>query len=1340
MCAVTDLDWGKFCSLPGAPATNFESLWRVLIRRHYGRFGHFRALAHQPGVEFHLELHSPCDLGEVGRWYGWQCKWYELSPGRPLGSARRSHIKDALAQSAKHLPQLTDWVLCTRFALTSADQRWLDELPKSVHLHLWTAAELNEHLAGPAELYRGTYFGDLILTPDVLRALHDSSTASVRSRWVPELHQVVDAERTIRRALVWPEAWPDISGLAGQMVSDLQSFRDASSEVPPSLRRTSDELAELVTARHRSLADVQDALLKGTYDECQIHSGPSLGADEGPCRLLRGLRSRRHPLALEATNLVADLQEFDDTLFDLREALATPVLAVVAAAGCGKTQLAAQLTAPCPERPAGVLLYGRDLQAGHRLDDLARRITIQGRPLPSFEALAAAVDGAGRRARRRLPIVIDGLNEAEDPRDWKAALAGVAVAIRQYPYVLLLCTLRGEFKEDAVPDDIETVEMAGFQRDMRDAVARYFRHYRIDGSDVALPRLVNHPLTLRIFCEVTNPTRSHVVGAEAMPTCLTALFDRYLDQVADRVAQLSSRTTRFHKTDVWQAIEKIGCALWEAAARQVELSELRVLLRDDGRTWHASIVRALEQDGILFRGHDPRSTRGGSAVAYDPLAGHIIADWLYKNCRGDFESWVAGSETQEKLFGRARGKHPLADDIFRALVGLSPRRRHAQHLWPLLNGASRARAVYEAARLEGEYLDAETVGEIGELICQGHPLAGRLFPELRSTRATAEHPLNAAFLHGVLRDMSNADRDLCWTEWVRTLKDDMERDLERLEERWGSASPEETPSDAEILRARWVMWTLTTTVRPLRDRATRALWRFGSVYPKALFDLTVEALTISDPYVPERMLAASYGVAMTLWADPVREDARSALLIFGAAVRDRLLSVGGADQTAHALIRDYAGGVVELAGRVSGGRDAESGLGTSSEVGTLAAVPDPFHDASAIVDEDLAPAHGAIRMDFGNYTIGGLIRDRGNYDFENETYQRVHRQIERRLIELGYSKTRFEQIDNQIMEDTWRRRRRDASRTDRYGKKYAWIAYFEMYGLRREQGLLAEWKEDRPPDADIDPSFPGPAVEWAAELSDVFSQAPSDPCLWMQSEAAPEYDHLLCRGEVDGREGPWALLEGYVEQTSPGDDRRVFTFLRGVFVRNHQIDSAIAAFNSLQYPGNWEIPEPADDHYVYAGEIPWSVRFGSGFRRRNGTARPDRRSGLGGRHGRRRNKVLMEVPVCRFSWESYHSELNRVSGVVVPAPRICEVLGLSSRRGEWDLRDRDDNVGTLYRVHHQDRQEQRASFAYIRTDLLAEYLGRTGQRLVWFVWGERTLRYGALDGSFRGLFFGTHRF
>ena len=32
----------------------------------------------------------------------------------------------------------------------------------------------------------------------------------------------------------------------------------------------------------------------------------------------------------------------------------------------------------------------------------------------------------------------------------------------------------------------------------------------------------------------------------------------------------------------------------------------------------------------------------------------------------------------------------------------------------------------------------------------------------------------------------------------------------------------------------------------------------------------------------------------------------------------------------------------------------------------------------------------------------------------------------------------------------------------------------------------------------------------------------------------------------------------------------------------------------------------------------------------------------------------VEVPVYRFTWEGYHSELNQVSSVYVPAPALCD--------------------------------------------------------------------------------------
>ncbi len=98
------------------------------------------------------------------------------------------------------------------------------------------------------------------------------------------------------------------------------------------------------------------------------------------------------------------------------------------------------------------------------------------------------MDAAGQRARRRLPIVIDALNEADDPRDWKEILASLQQMLRRYPYVLVVCTLRKAFANVSVPDDVERVEIEGFGEDAVDAMVRYFQYYRITFADASYHR------------------------------------------------------------------------------------------------------------------------------------------------------------------------------------------------------------------------------------------------------------------------------------------------------------------------------------------------------------------------------------------------------------------------------------------------------------------------------------------------------------------------------------------------------------------------------------------------------------------------------------------------------------------------------------------------------------------------------------------------------------------------------------------------------------------------------------------------------------------------------------
>ena len=130
------------------------------------------------------------------------------------------------------------------------------------------------------------------------------------------------------------------------------------------------------------------------------------------------------------------------------------------------------------------------------------------------------------------------------------------------------------------------------------------------------------------------------------------------------------------------------------------------------------------------------------------------------------------------------------------------------------------------------------------------------------------------------------------------------RDLEYLEQRW---RPDALRA-GDRLRARWVMWTLTSTVRRLRDQATRALYWFGRVDPEGLFELTIDSLAVNDAYVGERMLAASYGVVMS--HQHADTDFGAHLKPFLEQLAAALVGASATAPTHHYLARLYVRGIV----------------------------------------------------------------------------------------------------------------------------------------------------------------------------------------------------------------------------------------------------------------------------------------------------------------------------------------------------------------------------------------------------------------------------------------------
>ena len=1091
---MPNLDWEAFGSLPGNKERNFENLCRAFVRLHFGSCGKFAALKNQPGVEFHLKLTNACrPLGDPPRWYGWQCKFHSLTTKGNLTASSKKDIEDSIRKTEHHTSGLTDWVLWTPYTLSKKDQKWFAKLQTPYNLHQWAAEEIENFLSGPALNLRSTYFGELIATPEELERRHKQAIQPIKDRWLQPVHQPVEAERTIRRMLGEPGSWDQLTSVgnrlkeaAGVISVDQDGVDCELSKAVASFVKACSAFADTLLNFHTVLADgdldliQQDLRERKTLIDAQVLTTPGR------------LRALDLPVALDATNALDDMRIAQEILDEVEEFLGVGLVALLADAGGGKTQVAAQLTAAEGNKPAGVFLHGRNLHRGQTLDHLAGTFSLNGSPLNSMEKLLAAIDAAGKRAGCRLPVVIDGLSEAENPKDWKAPLASLGETVKHYPNVLVVCTLRtGEHRREeywgrrhtqpesresfavmALPDEVRRIESEGFGKDTNEAIQRYFNHFKIDPGDAEISMdFLEHPLTLRIFCEVTNPDRAFSIRIDDFPSSLASLFEKYVENVCERISQMPNLTYSYNAEDVGRSIYQLGLELWSAGRREIDEQRFRQATADTDRDWTSSIVNLLAQEGIIFKnpGREPYSYV--VTPVYDALGGFIVANSLLKKHSNDREfKWLKEPTSLRQFHGE--NTHELAMDTFWSLVTLAPRRMYRTQIWKVAPEVLRRRALRFATTLDPEYLDGDTLDAIREIGGDSPREATWLFHRLRAVRGAVNHPLNANFLDAVLRPMSVTERDLKWTEWIRNSRDERFWDLLTLEERWRENLCERIPADR--FRARWVTWFLTSTDRELRDMATRALYWFGRGAPSALFHDTLGSLEINDPYVPERMLAASYGVAMALSGMSKDTEFKDKTLPkYARQLYESLFARQAQFSTTHVLMREYATRTIELAALCSPSAFSSEELERSRPPFADGGLRQWGESESGNSREELCGADSPFHMDFENYTLGRLVPDRGNYDYRHEGYRKIRAQVLWRVEQLGWSGTLFNTIDNEIAGQQYRpRTRMKADKTERYGKKYSWIAFFEMAGLRGDLEKTGQEGEREVviSDVDIDPS------------------------------------------------------------------------------------------------------------------------------------------------------------------------------------------------------------------------------------------------------------------------------
>lgn len=933
--------------------------------------------------------------------------------------------------------------------------------------------------------------------------------------------------------------------------------------------------------------------------------------------------------------------------FNVFELLDQNELHIFGDAGMGKTHISFNIYEDQIEnqKQPALFIFAKNISSDQSLENQLKDYF--GIPTDwSFDDFLGALEVTAKVNKTKIPIIIDGLNESTYwDTIWKNNLENLIIKIKKKPHLALITTYRTSYETQLFPSKYFEHEnrwklkkrLSGFENLTWDAIDTYFEFYKIklDNRSNAIGYF-EHPLHLKIFCETKNPNRDKEIKVSFQNEDLFEVFDEYIKRTNENITSLlEDYDPKYDKGFTQTKLLEFSRYLWENNSRGVPRSE-NLLSTEE--------LRIFEGENLLvFRDWNHHTNKEEIQFTYDLLGGYFISRYLtetykeyypYINISSDnlvtnaiktgLEFFItergtklleSASNSLNKRIGNKNSllkftnskefkkklleqntQHPLFDDILRTISILLIKQDNI-FLFDVLN-SERAKKYSTESLFE---INERYIKENEELIKEF--LSDEFIKNNKNLLNLAQHieldhnhTLNFNFWSDLLKDMSMVDRDLSWSEYVRE-KDswygkpyfsNLVKQLEKV------CRDEKELSNRVHFAAKKIMWVLTTNIRRLRDESTQSLYYYARKYPKEFFDLLKYSLSINDPYVSERMLAVSYGLAMARQNDFEDKSYKEKYLpLYGKFIFDNLFAEDAKYTTTHILARDYAKRTIDLALL----HYPDLLEASEKELIKYPLQSYPHMEWGESKDRNDSRYSSPMHMDFKNYTIGRLINDRSNYDSEHNEYQLVLSQIYWRIYDLGYSLEIFGEIDNRIASDNWNSSRHEnASKTDRYGKKYSWIAFYEMAGYRSDLGLLKGWDDEnefRISDVDIDPSFPTELKQYnlfeGMTINNFLGQEESSPEDWYDVDSDLDIEEyiLLNKNFDNGENHEWILLKGSISQKDQDDQKRdIHISINAVLIDEDDLQK-INTITDKYDDYSFEYIRQNEDYYIFEGEIPW---------------------------------------------------------------------------------------------------------------------------------------------------------
>lgn len=1375
----SNITWSQFEVCNPDTQAAFENMCRILFNAFFfnGK-GLFHSDPNNPGVEIVPILHE-----ESGQWISFQAKYFS--------TIDYSQIKHSAEKAIQYYSGKMDviYLYCNK-DLTTSSKSYQDiyDLLTAQNISLVPITNqtiLDQVLSNDTVSWH--YFDYRHLTPQWFEERLHLSLTALGPRYNGDFNVSTGAENQLDIFLCNSNAVAQINGAKKGTIEQLKYLQYRHTNWKKSLQRIINAILSIPDVSRTTIADClswPETLKRQCADEFSlIHE---LIIEKKKFYMAAGGKGNpqlRRDLSKEIPDLENLIDILDNVGLDLisRTLLREKVLIVKGEAGVGKSQLLASAAEKLnKEGQYALLMLGNSFLS---LEPVATQITQQLELDFNFQALLHKLEILGVQANCYVCLLIDAINESPYRDIWKTGIASLITQTNKFEHIKIVISVRSGYERlvfnDGIIKEIETNNIAnivhsGFREESVEATLAFLNYYGIPFlPSYFLQAEMTNPLFLTLFCKYYTGENFDMF----------TLFNQLISK-ADEDAQMAVGNAYFTPIlhDMVEELAEIRLSKENWDISKPELFRLHFWDIYGLSAQKIPYIAALERSGFL--NSVIVSDTESYYLGYNLLEDFVCAKQVFKRYH-DKPALLSYIQNDLLKIQQGRINSYSNIDIFIVICSLYAEYYHEECFTTIFALVTDERDQDDISdRYIKSFLwrkaSAINSSDFIEYVNEYGAPKSSVLRVLIENSTKENHPLNALFLHSILENKSIVHRDYLWTTYINGLANSEER-LFQLVTYFdkGNLLNGLSKSNTELLLILFT-WLLTASNRILRDKASKA----SIELLKRNFSLCISLLQrfekVNDPYVTQRLLGVVFGACVKR-NDPAMDTYRElAKYVYELIFNQEMVYPD-------TLLRDYARLILER--WVYEAPDDCDFIDVSKIRPPYKSTEIPHverqeyfnkenvHSGFNSIDFSMRINHSGcpgMYGDFGRYTFQAALEKFETVDMVNL----YHYAMQYIRDVLGYSDQLFGVYDQFRGQRNYSRH--ENRKIERIGKKYQWIAFYNILArisdthqlkdwdnnLRTYEGAWEPYVRDFDPTLNINPLKPDslPAIQYPQSTESIFLQTvpfPSETKIQEWTKQPSDFfeslsDKLIL---VDSNGIQWVNLNLYDNSKNKNYEcnglefskgsQEIWLTAHGYFVEPETFEILQKNFTSSAF--DTDFPRGLEVYQLFNREYSWSPGYQSIFQ-------PDcfeteievgekrliketvdmpaivysENEGFEFKVTKQEIERLIPDDVIRikvtpayshFSWEEeYDASQDGTTSFDIPCKEIIDYLNLAQKEYDGYYFNSDGEL-----ICFDALLPGICNGLLIKKDFLEQFLAATGMRLFWLCTGEKQLFRGNLN-------------